>query len=93
MKQFVRSPLELLPLHVKRDLAAWLTTGGRHGCGMTYKEAGARLLAEHGVRCGHAALCRFFRRHTKPPAAHTVDAVLSPGGDTLTLTINVRIQK
>ncbi len=88
----IRSPLDLLPLHVKQQLTAWLTTGGSHGHGMTYTEAKARLLAEYGVRAQEGALCRYFRR-TQRLTAEKVDAVLSPDNSTLTVTINVRLNQ
>lgn len=93
-KAFIRSPLDKLPLHVKQQLAAWLSTGGADGIGMTYKAASERLLAEFGIRAGTSALHNFFKRYNRPveTSAQTVDLVLKPGTQTFSVTINVRIQ-
>lgn len=91
-KTRIQSPLDHLPLHVKQTIAAWLTTGGPHGHGITYKEARVKLLTEYGVRCGQTALCKFFQRQTRASGVRAIDAVLPPGSDTLTLVINVRIR-
>ena len=66
----IQSPLDRLPLHVKQQLAAWLTTGGRDGVGLTYAETRQRLLVEFGVSTSCAALCNYFQRHAKPAPNH-----------------------
>lgn len=65
----IQSPLDGLPLHVKQSIAAWLTTGGQHGQGITYKVARAKLLSEFGVKTSVTALCNFFQRHSKAKPA------------------------
>lgn len=62
----LRSPLDRLPLHIKQQLAAWLTTGGQHGQGMTYAEARQKLLSEFGVSASVSALCGYFQRNARP---------------------------
>lgn len=62
----LRSPLDRLPLHIKQQLAAWLTTGGPHGHGMTYVEARQKLLSEFGVSASVSSLCGYFQRNARP---------------------------
>lgn len=84
-KPVLRSPLDRLPLHVKQQLAAWLTTGGPHGQGITYAAARAKLLTQHGVRASADALSHFFRRiHRRPEA---------PVASTPLLTISVSVHR
>ena len=102
-KPFVRSPLEAQPLHVKQQLAAWLTTGGPHGQGITYREARAKLFAEHGVSASLNALNRFFQRHTRvapalrstftiPFGTVAVTPTESADGKTITLTFVITLK-
>lgn len=69
---------------------AWLTTGGKHGQGITYREALARLQAEFGVETNVRSLCKFFQRHQRTPLP-AVQATLSPDRQTLTLKINLSL--
>jgi hypothetical protein len=87
----VQSRIEQLPLHVKQQLAAWLTTGGRHGHGITYAQARAKLVQEHGFRCGTNALSRFFRRHNRfaEPRILAGASNINPV-ERVTLVINLR---
>jgi hypothetical protein len=95
-KPVVRSHLDLLPLHQKQALQAWLTTGGRHGSGISYKAAVARLRADFGVNSSEAALCQFYQRHrcwakpTDPPAAA---ATFDAKAQTLTVVIHLNPPK
>ncbi len=102
-KPFVRSPLEAQPLHVKQQLTSWLTTGGPHGQGITYRAAREKLLAEHGVRASGTALVRFFKRHTRvapvpqntlsiPVCTVAVTPAASADGKTLSLTFVITLK-
>jgi hypothetical protein len=87
-KPVVRSPLELLPISTKAALKGWLSTGGPHGGGITYKAAVRKLREEHGITTSQTALCAFFRRHARPASA-TVDTVESATTRTITIVITL----
>jgi hypothetical protein len=90
-KRRIQSPLDRLPLHQKQTLAAWLTTGGTQGTGITYREARQRILDEFGVKTSTAALSDFYHRcHRAGPVPAAV--VVTPDQNSFTLTIHVRIQ-
>jgi hypothetical protein len=61
-KRGVHSPLDLLPLHQKQALVAWLTTGGRDGVGISYTDAARRLRVEFGVKTNGPSLCAWRKR-------------------------------
>jgi len=88
-KPFVRSPLESLSLHVKQQIAAWLTTGGPHGQGITYEAAKAKLFEAHGVKFSTNALHQFYRRHTRPAAVPVATADVSTPPVTPLATVSV----
>ena len=91
VKPRIYSPMELFPQHIKDALIGWLTTGGRHGLGHTYKEAAEKLRLEFGIKMGTSALCNFYTRHFRPKPA-PIEVTLGSGPQTFTLVINLRIQ-
>ena len=87
-KPRVQSPLDRLPLRLKQQIAAWLTTGGADGIGFTYQQVKDKLLAEHGVSVGTTALHNFFKRQGRLPTA-TADVSESPVARTITVVITI----
>jgi len=88
-KRAPQSPLDLMPLHQKQALTAWLTTGGPAGQGITYKEAQTRLKTEFGIHAEVSALCGYFQR-TQRSATPMVEVSVSPDRHTLTIRINIQ---
>lgn len=69
---------------------AWLTTGGKHGQGMSYEDARAKLKAEFGVRASATALHHFYHRN-HVPSAHRVDTAYDAKSGVLTISIHVHL--
>jgi hypothetical protein len=90
-KPVVRSPLDRLPLHQKQLLAAWLSTGGNDGIGMTYTAAKARLKAQFGISTSITALHEFYRRQNRiaQPPRPQVEASYDPHQRTHTIIIHL----
>lgn len=85
----IQSPLDRLPLHVKQTLRAWLTTGGPHGHGVSYKEARRRLADEYHVKTSPASLCAFFHRPETESVTANASVVGSKTGRTITVVIHL----
>ena len=88
-KPVIRSPLELMPLHQKQALAGWLTTGGKHGIGLTYEEAALKLKAEFGVTASTGTLSTYYRRKRLSPE---VSAQTSFDHETKTVHIVIHLR-
>lgn len=88
-KPVTRSKLDELPQHQKQALMAWLTTGGKHGNGISYKEASAKLKAEFGVCASETALHFFYHRHPKAPAPQVQTAYDAKAG---VVAISIHVQ-
>jgi hypothetical protein len=86
----IQSPLDTLPLHQKQALMGWLTTGGVHEVGISYKDARARLKTEFGVQASETALCHFFRRH-RASGEPQVQTAFDAKTDVLTISIHVHL--
>jgi hypothetical protein len=91
-KKHISSPLELLPLHQKQQLFAWLTTGGPHRNGMTYKEAQGRVLSEFGLKVSQMALSSFYHRHVRK-AAPTIETTFESNNNVFTAVIHIHIHQ
>ncbi|MFT3869256.1 MAG: hypothetical protein QM715_12430 [Nibricoccus sp.] len=90
-KPVTRSPLDLLPLHQKQAVMAWLTTGGKHGQGMSYEDASAKLKAEFGVRASATALHAFYHRHRGAPTTPQVQTAFDAKSNVLTISIQINL--
>jgi hypothetical protein len=91
-KPRVQSPLDILPLHQKQALMAWLTTGGDRCVGITYAAARKRLAADFSVKTSETALSYFYHRHNPVGApAENPGVAITPTEGGFTVTINVRL--
>ena len=78
-----------MPLHQKQALAGWLTTGGKHGLGLTYKEAAAKLESEFGIKTGPGGIFNFYRRKKLTPE---VSAQTTYDHDTKTVHVVIHLR-
>jgi hypothetical protein len=89
-KPRIQSPLDLLPLHQKQALAAWLSTGGDRAIGMTYAAAVQQMRSEFGVKTSPAALSAFYHRQSCA-APSTAGIAAQPAGSGFPIGINISI--
>ena len=81
--------LAAMPLSQKQALIAWLTTGGKNGIGITYREAILRLQSEFGVKATRDALFKFYHRYHHDRVRIEAQP-FDPQTQTLTIVIHLR---